>query len=123
MPRAISQLLRTPLVYLASNLISLLGVVMVTSATVLWLITFPIFFKGETSSPYIGIILFFALPSIFFGGLALIPVGIFFHIRKVRRSGQRGPLVPQGNELRRLATFVALTSFLNIVIGSQFVYR
>jgi NapC/NirT cytochrome c family, N-terminal region len=114
---------RTPVTYLASNLVSLFGIGMVTSATILWLMALPTFWRGETSNPYVGIILFLILPALFFGGLLLIPVGAVLHRRKLRRSGNTGPLAPQGHELRRLVTFLAATTALNLVIGSQFVYQ
>ncbi|HYL36654.1 MAG TPA: NapC/NirT family cytochrome c [Bryobacteraceae bacterium] len=114
---------RTPLAYLASNLISLIGVVLVTTSGILWLLTLPAFWKGEAGSPYIGILLFLILPGVFLLGLILIPAGIALHTWKRRRAGDRGPFVPQGGELRKLAMFVVLTTMANLVMGSQFSYR
>ena len=114
---------RTPLVYLASNIMSLVGVILVTTASILWLLTFPAYWKGEASTPYIGILLFLLLPGVFLLGLALIPVGIALHTWKRRKRGDRGPFLPQGGELRRLAIFVGLTTMVNLLMGSQFSYR
>ena len=114
---------RSPLVYLASNIISLIGVILVTSAGVLWLLTFPSYWRGEASSPYIGILLFLMLPGVFVTGLLLIPVGIAIHTWKRRRAGDRGPFLPRGGELRRLGIFVAVTTMANLIMGSQFSYR
>jgi Cytochrome c7 and related cytochrome c len=114
---------RSPLAYLASNIISLIGVVLVTTASILWLLTFPAYWKGEASTPYIGIILFLLLPGVFLFGLLLIPVGIGLHTWKRRKAGDRGPFLPQSGELRRLAIFVGLTTMVNLLIGSQFSYR
>src|ERR1039458_1988225 len=62
-----------PLVYLSSNAISLAGVVLVTTATVLWLALLPSFVNGEPANAYTGILEFMLLPGLFFAGLALIP--------------------------------------------------
>jgi len=114
---------RSPLAYLASNVISLIGVILVTTAGILWLITLPSYWRGETSTPYIGILLFLVLPGVFISGLVLIPAGIAVATWKRRKAGDNGPFVPRGGELRRLAIFVGLTTAANLVIGSQFSYR
>jgi NapC/NirT cytochrome c family protein len=113
---------RTPLYYLASNLTSLVGVMLVTTGGILWLILLPSWWRGDTSHPYIGIIGNMLLPVLFFSGLALIPLGIWLHSRRRRLTGDTGPLLPRGNELRRLGIFVAATTFVNLVIGSQLLY-
>jgi len=114
---------RSPLAYLASNVISLVGVVIVTTATILWLLTLPAFVRGEAPTPYLGILLFLILPGIFLLGLLLIPVGIVLNDRKRRKAGETGPLLPRGGELRRLGLFVGVTTVVNLIIGSQFTYR
>ena len=114
---------RSPLTYLASNILSLIGVVLVTTAGILWLLALPAFWRGEAGSPYLGILLFLILPGVFIAGLVLIPVGIALHTRKRRQAGDRGPFMPQGGELRRLGTFVVVTTFANLVMGSQLTYR
>jgi hypothetical protein len=114
---------RSPLAYLASNIISLIGVALVTTATILWLLTFPAYWTGEASTPYIGILLFLILPGIFLFGLLLIPAGIALYTWKRRKAGDKGPFLPRGNELRRLAIFVGLTTMVNLLMGSQFSYR
>ena len=114
---------RSPLAYLASNVISLIGVILVTTAGILWLLALPSYWRGETSTPYIGILLFLVLPGVFVLGLALIPLGIALDTWKRRKAGDFGPFVPRGGELRRLGIFVALTTAANLVMGSQFTYR
>jgi len=101
----------------------LIGVVLATSAGILWLITLPAFWKGEASTPYIGILLFLILPGVLLAGLILIPVGIALQTWKRRKAGDRGPFVPRGFELRRLAIFVGITTAVNLVMGAQFSYR
>jgi len=114
---------RSPLAYLASNIISLIGVVLVTTASILWVLTFPAYWRGEAGTPYIGIVLFLILPGVFLSGLLLIPIGIAWHTWKRRKAGDRGPFLPRGGELRRLAIFVSLTTMVNLLMGSQFSYR
>ncbi|MGC8791798.1 MAG: NapC/NirT family cytochrome c [Bryobacteraceae bacterium] len=117
----------SPLVYLSSNRISLLGVVTVTTAAVLWVFQLPLFLRGEVDNPYTGILTFLVLPGVFFGGLVLIPLGIWREARKRRRSGQLAPVLPpldwRSPELRRLLAFVGVTTMVNLVIGSQLTYR
>ncbi|MGO4881791.1 MAG: NapC/NirT family cytochrome c [Bryobacteraceae bacterium] len=114
------------LVYLSNNWLSLTGVVMVTTATVFWLFLLPITLRGQATHPYIGILIFLILPMVFFAGLALIPLGIALHIRRERRSGITHATFPplnwQNRDFRRLLLFVGVTTFLNIVIGSQLTY-
>jgi hypothetical protein len=103
--------------------LSLIGVALVTTSGILWLLTLPAFWKGEAGTPYIGILLFLLLPGVFLLGLVLIPVGIALHTWKRRQAGDRGPFIPRGHELRRLAIFVGVTTAANLVMGSQFSYR
>ena len=111
-----------PLVYLGSNLISLIGVVLVTTAGILWLLLLPSFYNEQITNPYLGILQYLALPLVFFVGLLLIPLGIWLYNRKRRKTGDTGPFLPRGGELRRLGMFFVITSFLNIVIGSHLLY-
>lgn len=116
----------SPFVHLSNNWISLAGVIIVTTATVFWLFLLPITLRGETENPYVGILAFLTIPAPFFGGLFLIPLGIWL---QRRREGQAGiypsdfPALTWANpELRRLVYFVGVTTVLNIVIASQLTY-
>jgi NapC/NirT cytochrome c family, N-terminal region len=113
---------RTPIAYLASNLISLMGVVLLTTGGVLWLMLLPSWWREQLANPYLGILADLILPAVFLAGLALIPIGIWFHERKRRLAGESGPILPKGGELRRLLIFVGLTTFVNVLIGSQLLY-
>jgi len=112
---------RSPVAYLASNLISLMGVVLVTTGAILWLMLLPSWWRGDTN-PYAGILGTVAFPLVCFAGLALIPMGVWYHDRKRRLAGETGALLPKGGDLRKLLIFVGLTSFVNLAIGSQFLY-
>src|SRR5579862_1196310 len=75
---------RRPLiVLLTSHWLSLLGVALVTTAGFSWLFVLPLHMRGSTENPYIGLLVFLAIPVVFFAGLALIPVGIFLVKKRV----------------------------------------
>jgi nitrate/TMAO reductase-like tetraheme cytochrome c subunit len=115
-----------PLLFLSNNLISRIGVILVTSAAIFWLFLLPTYLQGHAGSAYMGIILFLMLPSAFFTGLMLIPLGIYL---KRRRLG--APILPtnvrvlswSNPDLRRLVVFVGVVTFANVVIGGNLTYR
>jgi nitrate/TMAO reductase-like tetraheme cytochrome c subunit len=116
----------SPLVHLSNNWISLIGVVVVTTATVFWLFLLPTTLRGDVHNPYNGILAFLLLPVFFFLGLGLIPLGIFLRNKQEHRRGLYPATFPPLNlknvEFRRLVTFVGVTTFANIVIASQLAY-
>jgi nitrate/TMAO reductase-like tetraheme cytochrome c subunit len=116
----------SPLVHLANNWISLIGVILVTTATIFWLFLLPTTMKGVASSPYIGILTYMGIPAVFFFGLALIPFGIFVRNRSEHASGlypaNFPPLSWQNGDLRRLVKFVGITTIINVVVASQVTY-
>ena len=116
----------SPLVHLSNNWLSLVGVVIVTTATVFWLFLLPTTLRGEVHNPYNGILAFLLLPAVFFLGLILIPLGIYLRNKREHRHGLYPASFPPLNlrnvEFRRLLTFVAVTTFANIVIASQLAY-
>ncbi len=116
----------SPLVYLSNNWFSLIGVVLVTAAGVIWLFLLPVTLRGSISHPYLGILVYLTLPAVFFAGLILIPVGIYWKRRRERAAGQYPtdfpPLDFYNRELRKLLAFVGVTTVLNVMITSQFAY-
>ncbi len=116
----------SPYVYLSGNWISRIGVVLVTTGTVLWLSLLPVILRGFTENPYAGILTFMGLPALFFGGLILIPVGIVLRARRERHKGvypsDFPPLDFKNVELRRLIFFVGVTTVVNLIIGAQLLY-
>ena len=116
----------SPLIHLSNNWISLAGVIVVTSATIFWLFLLPVTLRGADFNPYLGILVFFGLPAPFFAGLIMIPLGIWL---KRKREGRAGiypadfQTLSWGNfELRKLAYFFGVTTFLNLAIASQLTY-
>jgi len=114
-----------PLIYLSDNWISLIGVVLVTTSVVLWLLLLPVTLGGGLQNPYLGILLYLVLPAAFFLSLLVIPIGI---VRK-RRSLQAEGLLERpltidfrSPAFRHVITFIAVTTFANLVIGSELTY-
>ena len=116
---------RTPiLVLLTSHWVSMLGVALVTTAGFSWLFVLPTELRGNTSNPYIGIVVFLLIPIIFVLGLVLIALGMFFARRRIIRAEQ--DLFTAGDRrayIRKLAIFFAVTTAANIVFGTQGTYR
>ena len=116
----------SPIVFLSNNVISLIGVVIVTIGGFTWLLLLPITIRGGYLHPYLGILVYLFLPAFFLVGLVLIPVGLYWNRRRQRKLGSYPtdfpPLDWRSRELRKLFAFVAVTTVLNIVIVSQFAY-
>jgi len=109
------------LALLSSHWLSLLGVALVTTAGFSWLFVLPIHLRGHTSNPYLGILVFLIIPVVFFLGLVLIPIGIFLARKKVQ---QHVIQVPERRVYwRKLAFFFAITTGLNLLLGTQLTYR
>jgi hypothetical protein len=113
-------------VYLSNNYVSLIGVILVTAATVLWIGFLPITMRGGTMHPYFGIAVFLLLPAVFIFGLLLIPIGIWWNRRSRLAKGLMPPEFPpldaKNPELRKLVGFIAVTTVLNVILASQFAY-
>src|SRR4051812_1255893 len=115
-----------PFVYFSNNLISLVGVLLVTSATVFWLFLLPSNFQYESHNPYLGILSYLLLSGIFFAGLALMPLGMWLRWRRQNRGGTIPTTPPaldlRNARLRRLLIFIGVTTFANILIASHVTY-
>lgn len=116
----------SPIIYLSNNWISLLGVVIVTTATVFWLFLLPTTISAAVSSPYIGILAYMGIPTFFILGLILIPLGMEIRRRRQRHAGLYPagfpPLTWRSRELRKLVYFIGATTFVNLIIASQATY-
>ncbi len=112
-----------PIVYLSNNPISLIGVVLVTTAAVCWIGLLPTVWSGAAVTPYIGILLFMGLPGIFFLGLALIPFGIWLRRKRGDLPQYLPPLDLKNAEFRRLIFFIGVTTIVNLIIAGQLSYE
>src|ERR1043166_6149879 len=108
---------RPLMILLTSHWITMLGVALVTIAGCSWLVLLPLHVRGHVDNPYIGLLVFIAIPIFFFLGLALIPLGIVLTRRRWTGSVESVPDRRQG--WRRAGLFFAAMTFVNILIGSQ----
>lgn len=113
-----------PLAYFSNNLISRLGIFVVTAAGVLWVLLMPQLLRGSMSNPYAGIVLFMGLPTLFIAGLVLIPIGVYLERRRSKTAGDVQPVAFDFRHpaVRKLALFLGLATAANIVIASQLSY-
>ena len=86
-----------------------------------WLFVLPANIRGHVDNPYIGLLVFIAIPVVFFPGLALIPSA------SRSRSAGSSPAFASPTDRqaawRRAGIFFAVMTLANIVIGSQVTYR
>src|SRR6202011_1841139 len=111
---------RPVLELLSSHWLSLLGAALVTTAGFSWLFVLPMQVRGHASNPYIGLIVFIAIPVVFCLGLVLIPIGIYLGRRRAREG--LGTALDRMASIRRIVVFFALTTAANIVIATQGTY-
>ena len=114
----------TPLVRLGRNTITLTGAVLTTSSA-LTMIGFWIMevLLERAVHPYAGIILFLALPAVFVLGLLLIPIGALRERRRQRREPVPRHVDLHDPVLRRVLTWIALATAVNVVLLSAAAYK
>src|SRR5579863_9470729 len=113
---------RPILVLLTSSWISMLGAALVTLAGFSWLFVLPLNIHGKgVENPYIGLLIFIAIPIVFFAGLILIPIGIALAKRKVAESFNA--VEDRRMAWRRAGIFFGVMTVANVVIASQLSYR
>ena len=109
------------LLVLTSHWLSMVGVALVTLAGFSWLFALPTDIRGRVGNPYIGLLVFIAIPAVFFAGLVLIAIGIALARRRVV---QRLDTLPDRQTAwRRAGIFFGVMTLANVVIGSQLTYR
>jgi nitrate/TMAO reductase-like tetraheme cytochrome c subunit len=98
----------------------------VTAAAVTWLAFLPVTLRQGISHPYIGIVVYMLLPGAFILGLLLIPAGSALKRRRLRKAGKMPaefqPMDFNNPGLRKMLLFIAATTFINIIIATQFSY-
>jgi formate-dependent nitrite reductase cytochrome c552 subunit len=109
------------LLVLTSHWISMVGVALVTLAGFSWLFALPADLRGHVENPYIGLLVFIAIPGIFFLGLILIPIGILLGRRRVTERLET--VADRPAAWRRAGIFFGVMTVANVVIGSQLTYR
>jgi hypothetical protein len=112
---------RSALEVLTSHWLTMLGAALVTTAAFSWLLVLPMQLRGHASNPYIGLLVFIAIPVIFCLGLAVIPVGVYLGRRRIREGVAIA--ADRRVSLRRLTIFLGATTAANLVIATQGTYR
>jgi nitrate/TMAO reductase-like tetraheme cytochrome c subunit len=113
---------RPILVLLTSHWISMLGAALVTLAGFSWLFVLPLNLRGGgVNNPYIGLLVFIAIPIVFFAGLILIPIGIALAKRRVVEN--LNEVEDRRTAWRRAGIFFGVMTVANVVIASQLSYR
>lgn len=112
---------RSVLVLLTTHWVSMAGVALVTLAGFSWIFVLPLSLRGRVENPYIGLLVFIAIPVIFFAGLILIPIGIA--LGKRRLAQQLATLPDRRTAFRRAGIFFAVMTAANVIIGSQISFR
>jgi hypothetical protein len=112
---------RPILVALTSHWLTMVGVTLVTLAGLAWVFLLPANIGGQVSNPYIGLLIFLAVPMVFFAGLVLIPAGLALGRRNV--SATLKSVADPKAAWRRAGIFFAVMTFVNLIIVSQVSYR
>src|SRR5690242_13081031 len=112
---------RPLLILLTSHWITMLGVTLVTLAGCSWLLLLPVHMRGHVDNPYIGLLVFIAVPVLFVVGLALIPAGIV--LTRMRWARELASLPNDKQAWRRAGVFFAGMTLANILIGSQGTFK
>lgn len=115
-----------PVIHLSNNPLSLLGVMLVTSAAIFLISLAPAMWSGTAENPYMGLLTFMLVPGIFITGLLLIPAGMFLRNRREHAKGTvRGDLPPidfKNTDFRKLVIFIGLTTIVNLILVGQVGY-
>lgn len=108
--------------------ISVAGMVLTTVSAAVFLVVFLADLFGLHTNPYIGLLFFLILPTVFLIGLVLIPVGAW--VERRRRAQGKAPTLTQWPRIdlnvpsqRRIAVAVFTLSVANVIIVSLAAYR
>lgn len=108
--------------------VSVVGMVLTTVSAVVFLVVFLADLFGLHTNPYLGILFFLILPSLFLIGLVLIPIGAWIERRRLARgltpSAMQWPRLDLNSPRhRRVAVGLFALTMANIVIVSLAAYR
>lgn len=70
----------------ARNPISLIGTAIATAAAVVFLALLALELGGQIQNPYLGLLLFIAVPSVFVLGILLVPIGVWRQHRRIAQQ-------------------------------------
>src|SRR5271157_3359664 len=117
-----------PALFFGNNPISLAGGAITSAAGVTmigyWLVEL---FGRPNDNPYLGIIFFLLLPSLFIAGLLLIPVGVYVRRRKLQKAGQIPAEFPKidlnDRVFRHGLDIVLVATIVNLLVVAMASYR
>ena len=110
---------------LARNPVSWAGGTVATTAAVLFLVLFVLELLGYLTNPYIGLLVFIAVPIAFVFGLLVIPLGMWWSRRRLRSRPDESqwPVFDLRNPAqRRVAAAVFILTVVNVMIVSLAAY-
>jgi hypothetical protein len=117
--------MRSTLARALRNRISALGVALTTASAIIFLFLLALELFGYFENPYVGLVVFAMLPTLFAIGLLLIPIGLWLERRR-RRAGIVAPEWPTFDlndaSLRRTMFFVLVATLVNVGIVSMASY-
>ena len=70
----------------ARNPISLIGAAIATAAAVVFLALLALEMGGQIQNPYLGLLLFIAVPAVFVFGILLMPLGVWRQHRRIAQQ-------------------------------------
>jgi len=103
------------------NPLSLLGVVVTTTAAVLFIVLIVLEAIGAIANPYLGLLVFVTVPVVFVLGLLMIPAGAWWARRRRRLHPElpTWPVIDLGKPRHQALTVAGLVlTAVNIVIVS-----
>jgi hypothetical protein len=105
---------------LARHPVAIVGALITTASAVVFIALLIAELLGLFENPYSGLVVFIALPAVFFFGLLLIPLGMWLQQRKLQRDPAAAtdwPVIDLGRPhvRRRLLLFTALTA-VNVIV-------
>jgi nitrate/TMAO reductase-like tetraheme cytochrome c subunit len=107
------------------NPISLIGAAITTAMAIVFLVLLALEMSGQLRNPYVGLLLFVAVPAIFVAGLLLIPLGAWRQRRRIAAgtATEGWPVIDLGLHRTRFAilTVIVLTC-VNLMIVSLAAY-
>ena len=109
----------------ARNPISLIGVAIATAMAVVFLALLALEIGGQIDNPYLGLLLFIAVPAVFLFGLVLVPIGVWRQHRRIAagRATDEWPVVDLRLPRTRVVIFtVALLTSFNVLLFSLAAY-
>ena len=98
----------------------MVGALLTTVAGCTWLLTLPSHLRDHATNPYIGILLFIALPIVFALGLILMPIGVWLSRRAIQKGLKQ--VLTRKKSLQRMAAFLVIATILNLAIMTHVSY-